>query len=130
MQTSPHADAIVFIKPKRTWVRKFADSFRGIAVGIRGESSFGVHIPLAIAVIGAGIYYDVTATEWCLLALCISSVLTAELLNSALELTVQAVEPHSNPLLRDALDISSGAVFVISIGAATVGAIIFLPRLI
>jgi diacylglycerol kinase len=39
------------VPPKRSWFDKFADTFRGIGAGMRGQSSFGVHLWMAVAVV-------------------------------------------------------------------------------
>ena len=67
--------------------------------------------------------------EWCLIVLCIAGVLAAEMFNSALESMAKAITSENNPHVGRSLDIGSAAVLTASIGAATVGAIIFLPRL-
>jgi diacylglycerol kinase len=114
----------------RSWVAKFRCAFRGAELGIRGQSSFFVHLFAAAAVVVAGIALQVTRLEWCLLLLCIAGVLTCEMFNSALEATARAITREQNPHLADALDIGSAAVLVASIGAALVGAMIFLDRLL
>ncbi|MEX0865970.1 MAG: diacylglycerol kinase [Pirellulales bacterium] len=115
--------------PHRTWRTKFSDAFRGFRHGVRGQSSFFVHFFFAAAVVGAGLALRVTLVEWCLLALCIAGVLTAEMFNTALEKLVKATVKQHNPEVGAALDISSAAVLLASIGAVVVGAIIFTPKL-
>lgn len=114
---------------QRSWVRKFRDAFRGIKEGVRGQSSFFVHFFIAAAVVAAGAVLQLNCVEWCLLALCIAGVLTAEMFNSALESMAKAITGESDPHLGNSLDIGSAAVLVASIGAAVVGTIIFAPRL-
>ncbi len=114
---------------KRTWVSKFADAFRGVWHGVAGESSFLIHgLAAAVVVTFAGAL-RVAPGEWCLLALCITGVLVAELFNSALESMAKAVDEHHNPALGSALDIASGAVLVAAGGAVIVGVVIFVPYL-
>ena len=115
--------------PAGSWIRKFRCAFRGAKLGVRGESSFSVHFFVAALVLAAALVLQATLVEWCLLLLCIALVLTTEMINSALERMAKAVDENHNPQLRDALDIGSGAVLVASIGAAVVGAVIFLNRL-
>lgn len=104
-----------------SWARKFAVAFRGIACGLRGENSFIVHGLATLAVIVAAAVLKADRTEWALLWLCIVGVVTCELFNSAIERLARAVDRNFNPDLRDALDISSGAVLCASLGAAVVG---------
>jgi diacylglycerol kinase len=112
-----------------SWVRKFRDAFRGLKAGVRGQSSFFVHFFMAAAVIVAGIVLGVNLIEWCVLLLCITVVLAAEMFNSALESMAKAITGESDPHLGNSLDIGSAAVLVASIGAAIVGSIIFINRL-
>jgi hypothetical protein len=66
------------ISPDRSWVHKFADAFRGMKAGVRGQSSFFVHFFIAAVVVAAGAVLQVSLIEWCLLLLCIAGVLTAD----------------------------------------------------
>ena len=111
------------------WIRKFGNAFRGVKRGVRGESSFFVHFFIAVCVVVAAAILRMPIWAWCLLALCIATVLVAEMFNSALEHLAKAVTSDEHPEIRDALDIASGAVLLASIGAATVGATLFIARL-
>jgi len=114
----------------RTWYEKFRDAFRGVRSGMRGQSSFQVHIFMALAVIAAAAVLRVELWQWCVLLLCIAGVLTAEMINSALEHFAKVVDKDHNPQLGEALDTGSAAVLFASLGAAVVGVIIFASRLI
>ena len=115
---------------KRSWAEKFRDAFRGMKDGVRGQGSFGVHFFMAVAVIATAAVLRIDdPAEWCLLLLCIVVVLTAEMFNSALESMAKAITDRHDPHLGAALNISSAAVLIASIGAAVVGAIIFGKRL-
>ena len=96
---------------------------------MRGQSSFAVHVPMAVLVIVAGFALRVTLIEWCLLILAITLVLAAELFNSALESLAKAIDVEHNLHLADGLDIGSAAVLVTALGGAAVGAIVFAYRL-
>jgi diacylglycerol kinase len=113
----------------RPWPQKFRDSFRGVKAGIRGQSSFFVHFFMMAAVIVAAVILQVDRMEWCILLLCITIVLAAEMFNSALESMAKAITGETDPHLGNSLDIASGAVLLAAIGAAIVGTIILLNRL-
>ena len=117
-----------FEPPKRSWPRKFAAAGRGVLLGMRGQKSFLIHLPSAAVVILAGYLLGVSRIEWCILVLCITLVLTAELFNSALECLAKAVDEDYNPRLADCLDIASGAVLIAALGAAATGAMVFLSH--
>lgn len=81
---------------------------------------------MAAAVIACAALFHASLTEWCLLLLCITLVLSAEMFNTVLEHFGKMITDKFDPRMRDALDIGSAAVLVASIGAAIVGAIVFL----
>lgn len=115
--------------PRRSWYAKFRDAFRGLALGVRGQSSFAVHAAAAIAVAVLAALLRVTFVEACLLALAVAGVMAAELFNTALERLADAVDTEHNPTIGEALDIASASVLVASLGAAAVGTIVFGYRL-
>ena len=113
----------------RSWRRKFDDAFRGLKLGARGQSSFAVHFFCAIAVVMAGKAVRLERDEWAVIALCIGGVFTAELFNTAVESLAKAVTEEHDPYIRNALDISAGAVLAASLTAAVTGWLIFWPKL-
>ncbi|NOZ41493.1 MAG: diacylglycerol kinase family protein [Planctomycetes bacterium] len=103
------------------WRRKFACALRGIAVGVRGQSSFWVHFPAAIVVVVMATWLQISRTDWLALVVCMTIVFSAELFNSAIEHLARAITREQHPEIRDALDVASGAVLVAAMGAAVVG---------
>ena len=114
---------------RRTWRAKFRDAFRGLWLAVRSERSFAVHLPMAAAVAIVAICLRVSLAEACLLGLCITMVLVAEIFNTAIEHLARAIDGQPNENLAAALDVASGAVLVAAIGAAGVGGVIFAYRI-
>jgi diacylglycerol kinase len=110
---------------ERSWPEKFRDALRGLKEGVRGQSSFFVHLFAAAAVITTAAVLKMSLVEWCLLLLCITIVLAAEMFNSALESLARAVTQRLDPHVGRALNIGSAAVLIAATGAAIVGAVIF-----
>jgi diacylglycerol kinase (ATP) len=116
--------------PKRgAWVSKFRCATLGVWFAFGGQSSFWVHLPVAMAVIAMAAWLNVSPVEWAVLILAIGGVLTAELLNSSIELLVSVLHPQHHPRIGQALDVAAGAVLVMSLAAAAVGLIVLLPPL-
>jgi diacylglycerol kinase (ATP) len=88
-----------------------------------------IHVLSAIGVVAAGFFFDVSITEWCLLAGCIGMVFMAEIFNTAIETLTNLVSPDYHPLAGKAKDLAAAAVLMASITAAIVGVLIFLPYL-
>lgn len=112
-----------------SWVRKFQVAFRGLGIGILRTASFRVHLPLTVAVVGAGWWAEIDLLGWVALLLAIGLVITAELLNSAIETLSRAVSLEDNPWIRDSLDIAAGGVLAASLVAALIGGIVLVPPL-
>ena len=100
-----------------SWSRKFGVAFRGLRVAAFTEKSFVVHFLMTGLAVAAGFVLGISAVEWCILILCVSLAISAELLNTGLERLAKAITREYHPEIRDALDIASAAVLVIAIGA-------------
>jgi diacylglycerol kinase len=116
-------------RTRNPWRDKFRVAFRGIKIGVVGQSSFYVHglftvvVPIAAAVLNCDV------TEWCLLLGCIGAVWTAELFNSTIETLFRGLDDATKERAWPCLDIAAGAVLTATITAVVIGAIIFLPKL-
>jgi diacylglycerol kinase (ATP) len=113
----------------RSWNSKFGHALHGMKLGIRAQSSFFGHFFVTAAVVATGITLNVSLLEWCLLSLSIVAVLAAEMFNSALEWLAQVTDAKHSKTLENALDISSAAVLLQTLGAIVVGLIVFSQRL-
>lgn len=76
------------------------------------------------------LYLSVSPLEWCLLILATAVVWVAEGLNTALERLTDLASPGYHPLAGKAKDIAAGSVLIAGLAALSIGAIIFIPKLI
>ncbi|MFO0942651.1 MAG: diacylglycerol kinase family protein [Pirellulales bacterium] len=111
------------------WLNKFRFAFQGIASGVRGQSSFKVHVPATILVVILAVALNCSTVQWCILGLCVALVWIAELFNSSIELLARGLCSQQNADVGKALDVAAGAVLVASIFAAAVGGSIFFVQL-
>lgn len=114
---------------KDHWLAKFGHAFRGVRVGVRGQSSFAAHFVMAMLVTIFAVVLNVSLLEWCVLVLCIGLVMSAELFNSAIERLAKAITHELDDNVRDALDIASAAVLFAAVAASVAGVTIFVFRL-
>lgn len=112
------------------WKRKFVNAGRGIQLGMLGQSSFHIHLPASVLVLALAWLLRCDFWQWCVLGLCISLVMSLELMNSAVEYLARGLCHETNRQVGAALDIASGAVLVACAGAAALGAAIFVCRII
>lgn len=72
----------------------------------------------------------IAIVEWCIVLLCSASVISAELINTSLELTVDLAMPELNEKAGQAKDMAAAAVLIVSIVSAIIACIIFIPKLL
>lgn len=109
----------------KAFLQSFGYAWKGLREAIRDERNIKVQLAAAGAVITSGFYFHVTTTEWCILILCIGTVIGFELLNSALENLVDLVHPEQHPVAGKVKDIAAAAVLIVSITSLIISIIIF-----
>ncbi len=114
----------------RRWRDKFREAARGVKLGVRGHSSFSVHFFFAALALAAAGVLGLDAWEWCAVLLCVGGVMTAELLNSAIETVFHGLDDESKGRIAGCLDIAAGAVLVAGLTAAVVGTVVFARKLL
>lgn len=111
-------------------VKSFGYAFQGIATLIRDEHNSRIHVCVMLAVVIAGMFFGINATEWCVVCICFGLVLMAEAMNSAIEAIADLVMPDRHPLIKKAKDVAAAGVLFTAIAAAAAGLIIFIPYLL
>ena len=61
-------------------IKSFGYAFQGIASLLKKEHNAWIHCLAIVVVTFAGLYFDITRTEWCIVCLCFGMVLAAEAL--------------------------------------------------
>ena len=108
----------------------FKHAFNGIIGGAKEENNFRVMLLCFLLVLLANIVFKVTPTEWIITLMCSGIVLSLELVNSAIEKTIDFVTDEIHTLAGAAKDYSAGASLVMSIISFVVAMIIYLPYFI
>lgn len=116
--------------PKRSWLQKFGDAFRGLFHAVSTEWSFAAHLPVAAAAVALAAWLGISPVEWCLVVLSIGGVIAAEVFNTSVESLARALDSGPDQRVKDALDTASAAVLVAVGAAIMVGLVIFGPRLL
>jgi len=123
-------DELCLYRRAMRWLRRLGARFgyagRGLGLAAR-QTNLRVMGVVAVVVVAVAAAYDVSAATWAILLLCIGAVLSAELLNSAIETLADRVEPEEDPAIRNTKDIAAGAVLVISAVAAVAGVVVLWP---
>ena len=96
-------------------------AIEGILWAVKTQRHMLFHLVAAILVLVAALVLRLTLHEFALLALAITLVLFAELVNTAVEVVVDLVSPEFHPLAQRAKDVAAGAVLLASVGAMVLG---------
>jgi len=114
----------------RKRINSFRSAFKGLSDLFSEEPNARIHLVITILVIAAAIISKLSVVEWLVLVLTISLVFVAETINTAVEKLADMVQPEMDERIRKIKDLTAAAVLISAVGAATVGLIIFLPRLL
>jgi diacylglycerol kinase (ATP) len=114
----------------RKRLESFKYAFNGIKTLLAGEANARIHSIATVVVVAAGFLFDLTFTEWIAVVIVIGAVFATEALNTAIERLADVVSPGYHETIKQVKDLSAGAVLFMSIAAAIVGVIIFLPKLL
>lgn len=114
-------------------IKKMVESFNyainGIIETVRTQRNMKIHIFAALCVLLACFLFDVSKIEFLILAITITLVLGAEIINTAIEATIDMSTNHYHPLAKIAKNASAGAVLVTAVNALLVGYIIFWDKI-
>ena len=96
-------------------------AIEGILWAVKTQRHMLFHLVAAILVLVGALVLRLNLHEFALLALAITLVLFAELVNTAIEVVVDLVSPDFHPLAQRAKDVAAGAVLLASVGAMVLG---------
>lgn len=110
--------------------RSFRYAIEGILDFFRTQHNALIHLVATIFVIVAAIVMRVTATEMIALVLAAGFVWVAEIVNTAIEKTMDLISQERDERIRYIKDLAAAAVLISALAAVIVGCIVFIPKLI
>lgn len=114
--------------------RKFIQSFRYAGKGIRHafwtQRNIRIHTAIAFLVLAFGVYINLTSFELVALILAICFVIMSEMINTAIEETINLLSPTHQVPAMIGKDVAAGAVLFSAFCAIIVGCLIFIPHLV
>ena len=114
----------------KRFFNSFVYAFIGIKTACKTEQNFLFDAIFGILTIIIGFLLKLSVIEFAIVLIAIGLVVSLELINTAIEYTIDMAMPEIHPLAKAAKDISSGAVLISAIMALIVGIIIYLPKFI
>ena len=116
---------------RRTRRQAFQCAFQGLRDAWRTQPNLQLQTLCGVGVVGLGIGVRLSLTEWLWVSFAIGLVIFAELMNTAIEQTVDLVVGlRPDPLARRVKDVSAGCVLIAAILAVVIGGFTFLPHLL
>jgi undecaprenol kinase len=103
----------------------FLFAVEGIKTTFAKEQNFKIHLVISIAVVITATILDFSLMKMTILFFVIGVVLALELLNTAIERTVDLISMEKLPLAKQAKDAAAGAVLVFSVFAVIIGILLF-----
>ena len=121
---------MVELRRKRKKLRNsFKYAFQGIEEAWKTEQNLKIHFMIMALVIIAGFIFKISLIEWMVCLLLFAIVISLELINTAIETTVDIAMPEINEKAKYAKDIAAGAVLFSAIISVIIGLIIFVPKI-
>ena len=121
---------MVELRKKRKKLRNsFKYAFEGIEEAWKTEQNLKIHFVIMALVIIAGFIFKISVMEWIVCLLLFAIVISLELINTAIETTVDIAMPEINEKAKYAKDIAAGAVLFSAMISVIIGLIIFLPKI-
>lgn len=117
-------------KDKRSFKKSVHNCIEGINYVVVSEVNFRREIILGIVALILSYILKISTIEFIIVLVMICLVLTAEIINTAIERTVDLVTMKYNDLAKIAKDVSAGSVLISSIFSLIIGMIIFIPKII
>jgi diacylglycerol kinase (ATP) len=106
-------------------IKSFRFAIQGFHSALSNQVNLRIHLAVSMGVIIAGFAFRVSATEWCVLLLCMGLVISLELINTAIEKLVDMVSPEWKQQAGQIKDVAASAVLIVSLVALIIGLIIF-----
>ena len=110
-------------------LKSVSHALDGIASLLASQHNARIHAAATIAVVCLGFLFGLEPWEWCAVILSVAVVWVAEALNTSIEFLCDVASPEFHPKVRLAKDVAAGGVLIASLGAASVGIVVFLPRI-
>ena len=104
----------------------FKNARKGFRLVLKSEINLRIHVAIATLVVFLRLLLKFTALEFCILLFVIGLVIVAEMLNTAIEFTLDSIYHNKfSRMVGMAKDISAGAVMFATIISVLVGLILF-----
>lgn len=111
--------------------KSFRYASTGVLYAVVTQRNFRIHLIVGSVALALGVYVHISGLQMAVIGLTVGLVLALELLNTAVEATVDLVVGDTyHPLAAVAKDCAAGAVLIAACGSLFVAGCILLPALV
>jgi len=110
--------------------KSFRYAFKGLKYVLNSERNARLHLLLAILALAASVVLAIDLEEWLFVIISITLVFFAEIVNTAVEKTLDLISQENNQMVKLIKDMMAAAVLVTAFGAVIVAIVVFAPRVI
>lgn len=107
-------------------LNSFIYAISGIRQAIKTQRNFRIHLIMALYVSYFAIITKISYTNICILLICFMTILSLELINTAIEKLCNKIDTSYNLIIKSAKDTAAAAVLIASIFCSIIGIILFL----
>ncbi|MBU3934711.1 diacylglycerol kinase family protein [Patescibacteria group bacterium] len=108
-------------------ILSFHNAWRGFWTVLIQEPAFKYMALSGLLVVLAMLYFPTSRMEKAVLLVMVFSVLGLEMINSIMERFLDFLQPNHDPRVKIIKDLLSGFVFLVVIGSAIIGLLVFWP---
>ncbi len=106
-------------------IKSFGWAIEGVRTVWREEINFRIEATISVIVLVLAFYLNFLILEWIIIIGCMGAVLSAEIINTAIEDLCNKVEPNTDPIIGKIKDMMGGFVLVVCTTSAIIGVIVF-----
>ena len=111
----------------RLWIKSVRFALQGLRFAFTHERNMRIHSVIAMIALVMLLVLNVSLTGVMFVLLALFLVIISELLNTAIEKTIDLTKPERHPLAKAAKDCAAAAVLLCSLFAVIIGLIVFGP---
>ncbi|OGK17002.1 hypothetical protein A2690_02420 [Candidatus Roizmanbacteria bacterium RIFCSPHIGHO2_01_FULL_39_12b] len=113
----------------KQYASSFVFAYEGLRWAFMHHANYRIHALLSVAALVASVMLQISNVEWLFIIITITLGFVIESINTAVEVTCDAIDQNWREDIKIAKDVSAAAMLIYSIGAVVIAIIIFIPKL-
>jgi len=110
-------------------INSFNYAFQGIIYTLRTQRNMRIHVVVSAVVLLMSLFFRLNRWEMMILFVTITMVIVAEMVNTAIEATIDLMTDQYNIFAKIAKNVAAGAVLITSLNAVIMGYLLFAAHL-